>query len=173
MNALDIVIAVVVGFCVVRGVFRGLIKEFSSIVGVFGGFYAAYTYYPHVAGPLSGWISNSAYLNILSFLIIFCGIFIAISIVGILIRYVLNSASLGWVDRICGVGFGGIKGVLIISVLLLVLTTFLPKNASVVQDSLLAPHVVMVSEKMAKVVPEDMREQFSSKISVLRETWKE
>lgn len=171
MNTLDIVISVILGFCVVRGTFRGLIKEFSAIIGVFGGFYAAYTYYPLFAEPLSGWISDTAYLNILSFFVIFCGIFIGISIVGIIIRYVLNSASLGWVDRICGFGFGGMKGILITSVILLVLTTFLPKNASIIQDSLLSPHVVLISEKMAKVVPEDMRQQFSTKIGELRKTW--
>lgn len=171
MNTLDIVISVILAFCVIRGTFQGLIKGFSSIIGVFGGFYAAYTYYPLLAEPLSGWISNTAYLSILSFLIIFCGIFIGISVVGILIRYVLNSASLGWVDRICGLGFGGTKGILITSIILLVLTTFLPKNASIIQDSLLSPHVVMISEKMAKVVPEDMRQQFSAKIGELKETW--
>jgi len=173
MNALDLVIAVIMGFCLVRGIFRGLIKEASSLIGVFGGFYAAYTYYPYFTKLLSGWISNTAYLNILSFFVIFCGIFIGISMLGIVIRYILNSASLGWVDKICGLGFGGVKGVLIASVILLVLTTFLPRNASIVQDSLLSPHVVMVSERLAKIVPEDMREQFSSRIYELRKTWEE
>jgi membrane protein required for colicin V production len=172
MNPLDIVIAVVLGYCLIRGVFRGLIKELSSIIGVFGGFHTAYTYYPLFAGPLSGWISNTAYLNILSFLIIFCGVFFAISVLGIVIRYIFNSASLGWVDRICGAGFGGTKGILIVSVLLLVLTTFLPKNASIIQDSLLAPHVTMISAKLAKIVPKDMREQFSGKFDELRKAWK-
>jgi len=41
MNALDVVIAVIVGFCLIRGIFRGLIKELSSIIGVFAGFYFA------------------------------------------------------------------------------------------------------------------------------------
>ena len=44
MNYLDIIIVVILSYCVIRGVFRGLIKELSSIIGVFGGFYAAYTY---------------------------------------------------------------------------------------------------------------------------------
>jgi membrane protein required for colicin V production len=34
---------------VIRGIFRGLVRELASIVGVLGGFYAAYSYYPHVA----------------------------------------------------------------------------------------------------------------------------
>jgi membrane protein required for colicin V production len=113
MNTFDIVIIIIFGFCMIRGFFRGLIKELSSIIGVLGGFYAAYTYYMQVAIPLSGWIQNDSYRNILSFLIIFCAVFLIISILGVIIKYILNITFLGWVDRICGTGFGLIKGVLI------------------------------------------------------------
>jgi len=171
MNFFDIIIIIILSFCVIRGVFRGLIKELSSIIGVLGGFYAAYSYYMVLAKPLSRWISNTAYLNILSFLIIFCGILIIISILGVLIKYVLNIAFLGWVDRICGAGFGIMKGILIASVLLITLTSFLPKNVPVIKNSFLAPHVTMVSENMAKVVSSDMKQKFAAKIAALKKTW--
>ena len=111
MNPFDIFIIVIIAYSLIRGLFRGLVKEVSSIIGVLGGFYAAYSYYPMVAKLLAGLIVNSSYLNILSFLIIFCSVLIIISILGIVIKYLLNVAFLGWVDRICGVGFGLIKGI--------------------------------------------------------------
>ena len=172
MNFFDIIIIIILGFCVIRGVFRGLIKELSSIIGVLGGFYAAYSYYMVLARPLSRWISNVAYLNISSFLIIFCGVLIIISILGVVIKYVLNIAFLGWVDRICGAGFGIIKGILIASVLLITLTAFLPRNAPVIKNSMLAPHVTLVSEKMAKVVSKDMKHNFTAKLAELKKVWK-
>ncbi len=172
MNFFDIIIIIILGFCVIRGVFRGLIKELSSIIGVLGGFYAAYSYYMVLARPLSRWISNVAYLNISSFLIIFCGVLIIISILGVVIKYVLNIAFLGWVDRICGAGFGIIKGILIASVLLITLTAFLPRNAPVIKNSMLAPHVTLVSEKMAKVVSKDMKHNFTAKLAELKKAWK-
>ncbi|MBU0987240.1 MAG: CvpA family protein [Proteobacteria bacterium] len=156
----------------IRGVFRGLIKELSSIIGVLGGYYAAYSYYMEVAKLLSRWISNTAYLNILSFLVIFCGIFFIISILGVVIKYVLNIAFLGWVDRICGAGFGIAKGILIASVILITLTAFLPKNAPIVKNSMLAPYMTLISEKMAKVVSHDMKQSFAAKISELKKSWK-
>ncbi|MFC1798412.1 CvpA family protein [Thermodesulfobacteriota bacterium] len=171
MNALDMVIIVIVAFCLIRGVFRGLIKELSSIVGVFAGFYAAYTYYGFIAKLLSRWISNVAYLNILSFLIVFSLIFILIGILGIIIKYLMNIAFLGWVDRICGAGFGILKGLLIVSVILIPLTTFLPKNAAVIKQSVLAPHVTLASEKLIKIVPRDMKRQFDAKIKELKKSW--
>lgn len=130
MNKFDMLIIVILAFCVIRGVFRGLIKEMSSIIGVLAGFYAAYSYYMVIAKLLSRWISSAAYLNIVSFLILFCGVFFVISILGIVIKYVLDIAFMGWVDRVCGAGFGIIKGILIISVLLIIFTAFLPKNAT-------------------------------------------
>jgi membrane protein required for colicin V production len=143
-----------------------------SLIGVLGGFYAAYTYYMVLAKPLSRWIDNTGYLNILSFLIIFCFVFIIISILGIIIHYILNIAFLGWVDRICGAIFGTMKGILIASVLLITFTAFLPKGAPFIKDSILSPHVALVAEKMVKVVPKNMRHTFFAKLTESKKAWK-
>ncbi len=172
MNPFDILIVIIFGFCLIRGFFRGFIKEVSSIIGVLGGFYAAYTYYMNLAKPLSGWILDESYLYIISFLIIFCGVFLIISIVGVVIKYILNIAFLGLIDRICGAGFGITKATLITSILLIALTSFLPKGAPIVKDSMLFPHVSVISEKMAKVIPKDMKNQFVSKIEELKKAWR-
>jgi membrane protein required for colicin V production len=172
MNPFDILIIVILGYSFVRGLFRGLVKEVSSIIGVLGGFYAAYSYYVELSKLFSKLIRNSAYLNILSFLIIFCGILIIVSIIGIIIKYLLNIAFLGWVDRICGVGFGIIKGILIVAVLFITLTAFLPKGSPFLKNSVLAPHVAWVSEEMAKVISPEMKREFTAKLGELKRTWK-
>ena len=172
MNPFDILIIVIFGYCLVRGLFRGLVKEVSSIIGVLGGFYAAYSYYNVVAKGLSRFIADTAYLNILSFLIIFCLVLIIVNVLGIIIKYLLNIAFLGWVDRIFGVLFGMIKGILIVSVIFIVLTAFLPKGASIIKSSILAPHVIWVSENMAKVISKDMKRDFSDKLEELKKAWK-
>ena len=172
MNPFDIFIIIVVGYSLIRGLFRGLVKEVSSIIGVLGGFYAAYSYYPMVAKLFSGLIINSSYLNILSFLIIFCSVLIIISILGVVIKYLMNVAFLGWVDRACGLGFGLIKGFLIITVLFIILTTFLPKGAPLIKKSVLAPHVIWISEKMVNVVPKEMKKDFLGKLDEFKKAWK-
>ena len=172
MNPFDVFIIIVVGYSLIRGLFRGLVKEVSSIIGVLGGFYAAYSYYPVVAKLISGLIINPSYLNILSFLIIFCSILIVISILGVVIKYLMNVAFLGWVDRACGLGFGLIKGLLIVTVLFIILTTFLPKGAPLIKKSVLAPHVIWISEKMVNVVPEEMKKDFFGKLDEFKKAWK-
>ena len=172
MNPFDILIIVILGYSLVRGLFRGLVKEVSSIIGVFGGFYAAYTYYKIVAKLFSGLINDVSYLNILSFLIIFCGVLIVVSVLGVIIKYLLNIAFLGWVDRIGGLIFGITKGILIVSVLFISLTAFLPKGSAIIKNSELAPHVSWVSENMAKVVSQEMKIDFMTKLGELKKAWK-
>jgi membrane protein required for colicin V production len=172
MNPFDILIIVILGYSVVRGLFRGLVKELSSIIGVLGGFYAAYTYYHLPAGLLSNLIKNSAYRNILSFLIVFCVVLIFISILGVIIKYLMNIAFLGWVDRIGGVGFSAVKGILIVCILFITLTAFLPKGSAFIKNSVLAPHVSWVSEKMANVVSKEMKRDFRAKLGELKKAWK-
>jgi membrane protein required for colicin V production len=171
MNPFDIVVVVIVGFCLIRGLFRGLIKELASVIAVLAGFYAAYSYYPQAAGLLSRWMSNVAYRNILSFTLIFCAVFLVISIFGVIIKYLLKIAFLGWVDRFCGMGIGLVKGLLIVSILLVMLTAFLPKGAPVLKKSLTAPYVLTVSREMSKVIPRDMKKNFDDKLKAFRKAW--
>jgi membrane protein required for colicin V production len=156
----------------VRGLFRGLVKEVSSIFGVLGGFYAAYTYYPHLNNLLSHLTADIAYRNILSFLIIFCVVLIVINVIGIIIKYLLNIAFLGWIDRVFGLVFGMAKGILIVSVLLIILTAFLKQGTPLIKGSLLAPHVMLISENMAKVVSKEMKEDFKRNLGELKKAWK-
>ena len=125
-----------------------------------------------VAKLIAGLVKDPAYLNILSFLIIFCAILITISIIGVVIKYLLNVAFLGWIDRLCGVFFGLVKGVLIVTVLFIILTTFLPKGAPLIKQSVLAPHVTWISEKMVNVVSKEVRRDFFGKLEEFKKAWK-
>ena len=172
MNALDIVIGIILVFTLVRGIFRGLVEEISSIIGVFGGIYGAVFYYPAAAQFLKRWISDPSYVNIIGFLVIFAGIFILVGILGVLIKYLLNIASLGWFDRLCGAAFGTLKGILIASVLLLALTAFLPGGTPLIKSSRLAPHVAIITESLVKIIPQDMKNRFSEKFKEVKDEWK-
>lgn len=171
MNAFDILIVVILGYGLIWGIFRGLVKEVSSIIGVIGGFILAYRYYGAVAAWLSGIVSNPAYRNILAFLVLFCGVVIVVNVVAIVLKYLLNLVFLGWLDRLGGAGFGVVKGVLIVSVLFMMLTAFLPKGAPLIKDSVCAPYVALVSEKIAAVVSSDVKSEFALKLGELKKAW--
>lgn len=175
MNLFDILVVTVLAYGFIRGAFRGLVREVSSIVGVLGGFYAAFTYYPNLArllSPLiSHWVTHPAYIDILSYLAIFSIVVIVVSILAAIIKYLLNIAYLGWVDRVCGAFFGLLKGALVICVVFIVFTAFSPKGAPLLKNATLSPYVATVSEVMAKVVSTQMKESFIKNIKEFRKFW--
>jgi membrane protein required for colicin V production len=171
MNLLDFILIVIIAYCLVRGIFRGLVKELSSIIGVLGGLYAAYAYYPLVAASLSKWVKNTGYQNILSCLVLFLGVYLIVSLIGVIIKYVMNIVFLGWTDRLCGAFLGTVKGLLLAAILILVLTTFLPKNASILRDSVMTRNMMSVSATLVRAASKDMKLLFIAKMKELNKSW--
>jgi len=171
MNLFDILIITILLYCLIRGVFRGLLKEMSSLVGVLGGFYAAYSYYGEVGKYLKKWITDPNYINIISFFLVFISVFIIISVLGIIIKYILKIVFLGWVDRIFGAVFGILKGILIGSVLLIVITAFHSGSANIITTSKTAPYLHVISGKMIKVTPKEIKHEYQVKIKEIEKVW--
>ena len=171
MNVFDIVIIVIVSFCLIRGAFKGLVGEVSGIIGVVAAFYGAYTYYSLITVYAEKWIENSGIRNIFAFFLIFCAILILIGFVSLLIRKLLNLVFLGWVDRSFGLLFGAAKGVLIVSVIFIMITSFSSKSPDFITTSKLSPYVAKVSEAMTVFVSKDNRKIFLKKLEQIK-TWK-
>jgi len=64
-----------------------------------------------------------------------------------------------------------VKGVLITSVLLIPLTAFLPDDDQLMKESVLAPHVTVLSKKMVSLVPEHLKEKFNNNVEQLKSFW--
>lgn len=171
MNPFDILMITILAYGLIRGVFRGLVREIASIVGVLGGFYAAYAFYPQAARLMAPWVANAAYLNILSYMAIFAAVVIVVGVLAVVIKYLLNIAYLGWVDRVGGALFGLVKGLLVVAVVFIVLTAFLPKGTPFIKNAALAPPAAAVSEIMATVLSKDMKEKFVIKLKDLKQSW--
>lgn len=108
----------------------------------------------------------------LSFLSIFFGFIITISILGGIVKFLLKIDLPSSVDRTFGAGVDIVKGVLIVSVLLLACTAFLPEDESIIRNFLFSSHFTLVSEKMARIVSKDMRHGFLAKIGAYKKAWK-
>jgi len=121
---------------------------------------------------LKRWISDPDYINILSFLIIFLCVFLIVSALGIIIKYILKIVFLGWVDRVFGGAFGILKGILVGSVLLIVFTAFLSKDSDTIKNSRLSPYFTAISDKMIRVTPKDLKNEYQTKIQDIEKAWK-
>ncbi len=169
MNPLDITIIIILGYCVTRGLFRGLIKELTAIIALFIGFHAAYNYYPLLSKQLAVWAPNFQYLKITSFLIIFFVVVIIVNLIGMIIKYIINFVFLGWIDKIFGVIFGVLKAGLLIVILAAVITAFIPKGSIFVSESLIFPHISIASKQLIKLIPENMKSNLEVMIKELNE----
>ncbi len=167
MNTFDIVVIVVTAFCLIRGAYKGLIGEVSGIIGVVAGFYGAHTYYPQIAVYGQQWIDSAPIRNLIAFFVLFCGVLIAVHLISILIQKFLKLVFLGWVDRTFGLVFGALKGVLIISVFFIMVTTFLPKNSNFLSQSQFSPYIAEVSKIMTVFVSKNSKKDFLKKIEGL------
>jgi len=167
MNTFDIVVIVIISFCLIRGLFKGLIGEMSGIIGVIAGFYGAYTYYPLVTVYVEKWIESPGIRDLIGFFFLFCTILVIISLVSILIRKFLKLVFLGWVDRTFGLVFGAAKGLLIVSVLFIMVTTFLPKSSNILAGSKCSPYIAKVSKAMTVFVSQNSRKDFLKQLEGL------
>jgi len=172
MNPFDMAVVAIMGYCIIRGIFRGVIREIAAIVGVVGGFYVAYTRHQGLAPFLGQWISNPTYVNIISFLLIFTVIFTLVTGLGILLRTLLKAVFLGFIDRFFGAVFGVAKGVVLAALLFFLLTTFLPqKGAYAVRHSVTGPAVNRAAGVLVLLVPEGVRARIEKRILGLKEKW--
>jgi len=172
MNPFDIGILVVFGYCLIRGFFKGFVREIFSLIGVIGGFYGASTYYPVVAKLLSRWIPGFPNLNVLSFLLILFVGFVVISLLGTAVKYLLTITFMGWIDRLFGVVTGSIRGVLVVSILLMAATAFVPDWKPLMEKSFLAPKITAAVNTVTQAIPKDMTRGFTKKFQEINEAWK-
>lgn len=172
MNLFDIITIAIIAFCLIRGAFKGLIGELSGIIGVVAAFYGAYTYYPLITGYAVKWIESAAIRNLLAFFLLFCAILVVIGLLSLIIRKILKLVFLGWVDRSFGLVFGAAKGALIMAVLFIMITNFLPNNSKILKSSVSAPYIAKVAENMTVFVSKNSRKDFMKKLEELK-IWKQ
>jgi membrane protein required for colicin V production len=89
----------------------------------------------------------------------------------VIVNDLLKIDFLTWVKRTLGAGIGIIKGVLLVSVLLLVFTAFLPKGTPIIKDSLFSSYITSLSEKIARIVSKEMRHKYVAKIGAYKKSW--
>jgi membrane protein required for colicin V production len=122
LNWVDVIIAVVLLGFGIRGLMRGFLREILSLVGLFLGLWIALLQFV----PLGEWVQHQFPLTEpLPFHIAFLAIFLSVAglagVLGYLLHRVARGLLMGWLDAIVGLGFGSVKGIMILTVLLFLL----------------------------------------------------
>ena len=121
MSIIDIVLAALILFGFIRGLFKGLFVEIASLLALVLGIYGAIHFSYFAAGFLESKVDwSEKTINIVAFAITFVIIVLAISLAGKALTKLADFAALGLLNKLLGGAFGALKIALILSILLIV-----------------------------------------------------
>jgi len=133
-SIVEIAIVIIIIYFLFSGVRRGLIKQVLAVVGIIAAFISSFYLAHHFAAFLESKINVSYNICLLlSAVILFAGTIILFNFVALALKKLVNMTILGPFDRIMGGLFGAIKGVLLSSLILVVISS-LPVSESFKKD---------------------------------------
>lgn len=150
MNALDYVLFAIIAIAALRCWFRGIIGEVLSMAAVVGGLLSAIFFYR----TLGAWISTLVPLGrlelVVGFVAAFAVVFIVVKIIERSLRAVLENLNLDILDRVLGLAFGALEGLILATIVVMALRYQPVVDLSALLDgSLLARFIIpLVAAKL-------------------------
>lgn len=119
MNWVDYVLLVVILLSMVTGVMRGLMKEAISLMIWILAFWLAFTYVQPLSDILKPYLHDTMMRGMLSFIAIVLGTVIVGALFNMILSSILKRSGLSPLDRFLGMGFGFVRGVFIVALMIL------------------------------------------------------
>lgn len=144
MAVVDIVFLVIIALSAMSGLFRGFVKEALSLASWVAAIFVAGVFSTELADMMSGLIENESLRRIAAFALLFVMTIFFGALLSNLASGLTSAAGLGGTDRVLGMLFGILRGVLI-TVLILFFTRPLDFTQDWFQGSFLVPYIVELS----------------------------
>ena len=169
MSALDIALTVILSYFLIRGIFRGLVKEVVGILGLFVAFWAASIYWSAGAEQLKVILDISAdRRGVLSFIIIFSIVYFLVGLMSIFIDKIVKLTITPLCSGLVGGALGVLKGSVLCVILLAAPTIFLKPDNVFYSDSVIWPNVYPWCVEVKTWFPDSLRKLMGQGEQVLR-----
>jgi membrane protein required for colicin V production len=154
MNALDIALAVVLSYFLLRGLFRGLVKEVVGILGLFIAFWVASAYWQLGALQLTPVTDKDSYRGVLSFVIIYLVVYFLVGLLSVFVDKIVKLTLSSLVSSIFGAFLGLVKGVALSVIILTTVTAFLFTADDFFQGSMAWTYMEPLTQEVKAWLPE-------------------
>ncbi|QEW06980.1 CvpA family protein [Nitrincola iocasae] len=156
MNWADWVILAIVLISSVMSLRRGFIREAVSLITWVAAFIVGRLFYQVLAEIIAGYFDAAPSVHqLVAFLILFIATLIVGNLIGSLISSLVKITGLSATDRVLGVGFGALRGGLVVVIMLVLLKMTPATQDPWWNDSVLIPHFLVMetwSRDMARDV---------------------
>ncbi len=159
MNGLDIVILVTFFGSTLIGALRGFTKELLSLFSWGGAVTLSYIFLPIARGFVQPYIANPMMGDLAAIFCLFIISLILLSIIANILAGYIHESSFRGVDHSLGFGFGILRGVIFISSLELLLSTFWPRHTQspTIQTARFTPMVRKGGDTILQILPSAAR----------------
>ena len=157
MGLLDILIIGLILISVLVGLIRGFTKELLSIATWLIATYLAFNFYGPLGSYYSQFINNELASNLAAGGTIFIGTVLVLSMISFLITRAVRSSAVKGVDRVLGSFLGVVRGVLIISFLIVMASTLNIQNRDIWKESQLVEYFEPVASTLNEVLPDKFK----------------
>jgi len=164
MNGLDIIILATFFVSALIGAMRGFTKELLSLFSWGGAVTASYICLPAARFIVQPYIANPMMADGAAIFCLFIISLIILSIIANIIAGYIHESSFRGVDHSLGFGFGILRGIVFISAVELIFSTFSPRHAqsSTFQAARFIPMVRKGADNLLQILPSSLREQILS-----------
>lgn len=160
MSWLDLVIIVIIVLSALISVIRGFVKETISLITWIVAGILAFRYFAPLAVVLEPYVSAPTIRNITAFAVLFISTLVIGAIINFIMSQLVDRTGLGGTDKALGVIFGAARGVLIVTMIVLLASLTPMPETSWWQDSAMMGFFQQLAEWLKGIIPDNAAESF-------------
>ena len=169
MNWVDGAILVLVGLSILVGVWRGFLREVVSILVWVAAAWVAIRYSGVAAEALATWVEVPSVRSIIAFVALFVVVLLVGGLITWLLGKLVESTGLSGTDRMLGMVFGALRGVVLVTLVVMV-AGFTPFPGDPWwRQSYLLPYFERMASQASEWLPEEFDQHLPAASAVPEE----